>query len=128
MTLDEWRWNAAQFNRIEDRVKAAGVRFAYYNHTPEFRSENGVVFYDEWLHLTEPSKVTMELDLRLGGGSGKESSELPDAVSRAPFHFAGERLQDYGIGRALSAAALDRVGPGHDELSSDLRIGQGGQY
>ena len=49
MTLDDWRWNADQFNRIGEKVNAAGMRFAYHNHTPEFRSENGVVFYDELL-------------------------------------------------------------------------------
>jgi sugar phosphate isomerase/epimerase len=62
MTLDDWRWNAEQFNRIGERVNAAGIRFAYHNHTPEFRSENGVVFYDELMKATDPAKVTMEMD------------------------------------------------------------------
>jgi sugar phosphate isomerase/epimerase len=46
MTLDDWRWNADQFNHIGERVHAAGMKFAYHNHTPEFRSQNGVMFYD----------------------------------------------------------------------------------
>jgi sugar phosphate isomerase/epimerase len=62
MTLDDWRWNAEQFNRIGERVNAAGIRFAYHNHTAEFRSENGVVFYDELMKATDPAKVTMEMD------------------------------------------------------------------
>jgi len=62
MTLDDWRWNAEQFNRIGERVNAAGIRFAYHNHTAEFRSENGVVFYDEILRATDPAKVTFEMD------------------------------------------------------------------
>jgi catechol 2,3-dioxygenase-like lactoylglutathione lyase family enzyme len=33
MTLDDWRWNAEQFNHIGERVSAAGIRFAYHNHT-----------------------------------------------------------------------------------------------
>src|SRR6202167_1817309 len=49
MTLEDWRWNAQQFNRIGEKVNAAGMHFAYHNHTPEFRSENGVLFYDELL-------------------------------------------------------------------------------
>src|SRR6202522_3828187 len=28
MTLDDWHWNANQFNRIGERVNAAGIRFA----------------------------------------------------------------------------------------------------
>jgi sugar phosphate isomerase/epimerase len=62
MTLDDWRWNAEQFNRIGERVNAAGIRFAYHNHTAEFRGENGVVFYDEILRATDPAKVTFEMD------------------------------------------------------------------
>src|SRR3984957_618070 len=71
MTLDDWRWNAEQFNRIGERVSAAGMRFAYHNHTPEFRSENGVVFYDELLKMTDPAKVTMELDCGWAVVAGK---------------------------------------------------------
>ncbi len=62
MTLDDWRWNAEQFNRIGERVNAAGIWFAYHNHTAEFREEKGVVFYDELMHLTDPAKVTFEMD------------------------------------------------------------------
>ena len=62
MTLGDWRWNAEQFNRIGERVNAAGIRFAYHNHTAEFRAENGVVFYDELLRATDPAKVTFEMD------------------------------------------------------------------
>ncbi len=62
MTLDDWRWNAEQFNRIGERVNAAGIRFAYHNHTAEFRSESGVVFYDELMKATDPAKVTFEMD------------------------------------------------------------------
>src|ERR1700722_7723147 len=59
MTLEDWRWNADQFNHIGERVHAAGMKFAYHNHTAEFRSENGTVFYDELLRSTDPSKVGM---------------------------------------------------------------------
>jgi sugar phosphate isomerase/epimerase len=62
MTLDDWRWNAEQFNRIGERVNAAGIRFAYHNHTAEFREEKGVVFYDELMRLTDSAKVTFEMD------------------------------------------------------------------
>jgi sugar phosphate isomerase/epimerase len=62
MTLEDWRWNAEQFNRIGERVNAAGIRFAYHNHTAEFRSENGVVFYDELMRATDPAKVRFEMD------------------------------------------------------------------
>src|SRR5580658_1903726 len=76
MTLGDWRWNAEQFNHIGERVHAAGMKFAYHNHTPEFRSENGVVFYDEVMRLTDPAKVSMELDCGWAVVAGANPVEL----------------------------------------------------
>ena len=61
-TLEDWRWNADQFNTIGAKVADAGMKFGYHNHTMEFRATDGVVPYDELLRLTDPAKVTMELD------------------------------------------------------------------
>jgi hypothetical protein len=52
MTHDDWRWNADQFNRMGERVNAAGIKFGYHNHTAEFRALNGVVIYDELRQLS----------------------------------------------------------------------------
>lgn len=76
MTLDDWKWNAEQFNRIAEQINVAGVRFAYHNHTPEFRSENGVMFYDELLRLTDPAKVHMELDCGWAAVAGQKPADL----------------------------------------------------
>ena len=57
LTLDDWRWTADELNKIGEKVNAAGMRFGYHNHTPEFGSEGGVVFYDELLRLTDPKRV-----------------------------------------------------------------------
>jgi sugar phosphate isomerase/epimerase len=61
-TLDDWRWNADQFNQIAEKVIAAGMRFGYHNHTMEFHEIDGVVPYNELLRLTDPAKVTFEMD------------------------------------------------------------------
>jgi sugar phosphate isomerase/epimerase len=61
-TLEDWRWNAEQFNAIGAKVSAAGLKFGYHNHTMEFRRIDGVVPYDELLRLTDPAHVTMEMD------------------------------------------------------------------
>jgi sugar phosphate isomerase/epimerase len=76
MTIEDWRWNAEQFNHIGERVQAAGMKFAYHNHTPEFRSENGVVFYDEIMRQTDPAKVSMELDCGWAVVAGANPVEL----------------------------------------------------
>lgn len=71
-TLDDWRWNADQFNEFGEKIKAAGMHFAYHNHTPEFVETDGIVPYDELLRLTDPSKVSFEMDcgwVMVGGGN-----------------------------------------------------------
>jgi sugar phosphate isomerase/epimerase len=94
MTLEDWRWNAEQFNHIGERVKAAGMRFGYHNHMTEFRTENGVLFYDEILRLTDPAKVTMELDcgwMVLGGKSPA------DYLTRYPTRFSLLHVKDFKL-------------------------------
>lgn len=63
ITLDDWKWNAEQLNKIGAVAAKAGLRCGYHNHNMEFRSYDGVVAYDELLRLTDPALVTMELDL-----------------------------------------------------------------
>lgn len=62
LDLADWRWAAGELNRIGEKVKAAGMTFGYHNHTPEFGQENGVLFYDELLRLTDPKLVVFEMD------------------------------------------------------------------
>lgn len=70
-TLDDWRWNADEFNVLGKKVSATGMKFGYHNHILEFHETDGVVPYVELMRLTDPSKVTMELDcgwVIVGGG------------------------------------------------------------
>ncbi len=71
-TLDDWKWNAEQFNTWGKRVHEEGFQFGYHNHTMEFTAQNGVVPYDVLLRETDPKLVIMELDcgwVTVGGGS-----------------------------------------------------------
>ena len=63
ITLDDWKWNAEQLNKIGTVAAKAGLSCGYHNHNMEFRSYDGVVAYDELLRLTDPKLVTMEMDL-----------------------------------------------------------------
>jgi len=92
MTLDDWHWNAEQFNHIGEKVNTAGMRFAYHNHTPEFRSENGVIFYDELLKATDASKVSMELDCGWAVVAGQNPADL---LSRYPTRFSMLHVKDF---------------------------------
>jgi sugar phosphate isomerase/epimerase len=97
MALDDWRWNAEQFNRIGERVNAAGIRFAYHNHMTEFRTENGTLYYDELLRLTDPTKVTMELDCGWMVLGGKKPA---DYLTRYASRFSMLHVKDFKLGGA----------------------------
>jgi sugar phosphate isomerase/epimerase len=61
-TMDDYHWNAEQFNKFGEKVKAAGMNFGYHNHTMEFTKQDGLTPLDEMIRLTDPSLVTFELD------------------------------------------------------------------
>jgi sugar phosphate isomerase/epimerase len=62
LTLDDWRWNAAQLNRIGSELHAAGLQLAYHNHGFEFKTFEGKTAYEHLLALTYPEHVAFELD------------------------------------------------------------------
>ncbi|HTV58841.1 MAG TPA: TIM barrel protein [Verrucomicrobiae bacterium] len=97
MTLDDWKWNAEQFNRIGERVNAAGMRFGYHNHTGEFREINGVVAYDQLLRWTDPSSVTMEMDCGWVVVGGKNPV---DYLTRYPTRFSMLHVKEFKLGGA----------------------------
>jgi sugar phosphate isomerase/epimerase len=63
ITLDDWKWNAEQLNKLGELASKAGLQAGYHNHNMEFRSYDGVVAFDELLKWTDPKLVTIELDL-----------------------------------------------------------------
>src|SRR5688572_3135883 len=63
ITLDDWKWNAEQLNKLGEVAKKAGLQAGYHNHNMEFRTFNGVTAFDHLLKLTDPKLVTIELDL-----------------------------------------------------------------
>jgi sugar phosphate isomerase/epimerase len=62
LTLEDWKWNAEQFNRVGEQVKKAGLQLGYHNHNFEFRSYGSTTGYDEFIRLTDPNLVKLELD------------------------------------------------------------------
>jgi len=63
LTLDDFKWNAEQFNKLGAQVKKAGLQLGYHNHNFEFKKyQGGVTGYDEFLRLTDPELVILEMD------------------------------------------------------------------
>src|SRR5207248_658399 len=62
LTLDDWKWNAEQFNKLGEQLKKAGLKLAYHNHNFEFRKMGDTTGYDELLRLTDPDLVFLQMD------------------------------------------------------------------
>ncbi len=63
ITADDIRATAHRFNQIGERVKAAGMRFAYHSHGFDFRRYDGRYGLDLILDQTDPALVALELDI-----------------------------------------------------------------
>jgi sugar phosphate isomerase/epimerase len=91
LNLDDWRWVAGELNRIGEKVKAAGMTFAYHNHGPEFGVESGVTYYDELLRLTDPKLVAFEMDCGWVFAAGRNPI---DYLSKTPDRFPLLHVKD----------------------------------
>lgn len=71
-TPDHYRESAEAFNKLGEQTKKAGLHFGYHNHDSEFQTVDGTVLYDVLLKYTDPSLVTMEMDLGWVVAAGKD--------------------------------------------------------
>jgi sugar phosphate isomerase/epimerase len=92
LNLDDWRYVADEFNKIGEKVKGAGLIFGYHNHTVEFGTEGGVVFYDELLKRTDPKFVVMEMDCGWVVAGGHNPVEY---LSKTPERFPLLHVKDF---------------------------------
>jgi sugar phosphate isomerase/epimerase len=99
MTIDDWHYNAEQFNRMGEKLAASGIRFGYHNHTQEFRPIGGKVPYLELLRLTDPGKVTFELDCGWAMVAGVKPVDL---MRDYPHRFSMLHIKDFKLSGAAS--------------------------
>jgi sugar phosphate isomerase/epimerase len=62
LTLDDWRWNAEQLNRVAGELHAADLQLVYHNHGFEFKQFDGKPAFDHLLAMTDPERVAFEVD------------------------------------------------------------------
>jgi sugar phosphate isomerase/epimerase len=90
-TADDWKRMADVFNDVGRRAKAAGLRFAYHNHSVEFRPVDGAVPLDLLISGTDASLVTFELDLFWAMKAGQDPRAY---FARHPGRFALVHVKD----------------------------------
>jgi sugar phosphate isomerase/epimerase len=94
ITLDDWHYNAEQFNLFGEKLAKLGITFGYHNHTGEFAETEGKIPYFELLRLTDPKKVTFELDCGWAFVAGRNPADLMKAY---PYRFSMVHVKDFKL-------------------------------
>jgi len=92
--LDEVKKLADTFNRIGELAKTFGLKFAYHNHTEEFRPIEDKIPYQQYLELTDKSLVSFQMDI------GHVANAMGDYVGyllKYPGRFGSIHLRDTDV-------------------------------
>ena len=104
LTLDDWKYNAEEFNKAGEKLKQAGITFGYHNHWVEFAPVDGKVPYEEMLSLCEPDKMTFEMDLGWVKVAGQDPISL---MKKYPHRFSMFHVKDFHLPPNTSFATHD---------------------
>jgi sugar phosphate isomerase/epimerase len=108
-TLDDWKWNAQQYNEIGTRVKGYDMKFGYHNHTTEFRKVKNVVPYDELIKLTDPDLVTLEMDCGWVSVAGYNPVEY---LTKYPTRISMLHVKDFDLKKGTEHPQSTELGHG----------------
>lgn len=108
LTLDDWKWNAEQFNQVGEKVRAAGLQLGYHNHNFEFKNYGSSTGYDEFIRLTDPDLVKLELDCGWMTVAGKDPVKY---LTKYPDRYRLLHIKDFKKGFTPRTTLMDK-GPG----------------
>jgi len=106
LTIDDWKYNAEEFNKTGEKLKAAGITFGYHNHWVEFKPVDGKVPYEELLRLCEPGKMTFEMDLGWVKVAGQDPVGL---MKKYPYRFSMFHVKDFHLPPNISFATHEEA-------------------
>lgn len=98
-TIENYQKVADAFSKAGEDCKKANLIFGYHNHEYEFEKVNGKVLYDILLERTDPSLVTMELDLGWVVVTGNDPVSY---FERFPNRFPLWHLKDMDLAKKHS--------------------------
>ena len=108
-TLDDWKWNAEQYNEIARRVKGYDMKFGYHNHTTEFRKLKNLLPYDELIKLTDPDLVTFEMDCGWVSVAGYNPVEF---LTKYPTRISMLHVKDFDLKKGTEHVQSTELGHG----------------
>jgi sugar phosphate isomerase/epimerase len=79
-TLDDWKKNAEELNKMGEKAQAAGIQLGFHNHDFEFKEIGGVLIYDELLKIFDPKLVKLQFQvavISLGYDADKYFTKYP---------------------------------------------------
>ena len=104
-SADGWKAALANFNPWAERLKAAGLGFAYHNHDFEFTVKHGGrSMFDELVAETDPALVQIELDLFWAVAAGEDPKAI---IARLPG-----RIYAYHVKDRTADGSMTSVGEG----------------
>ncbi len=101
LTIDDWKYNAEEFNKTGERLKKADITFGYHNHWVEFQPVDGKVPYEVLLELCEPDKTTFEMDCGWVRVAGQDPVVL---MKKYPQRFSMFHVKDFHLPPNISFA------------------------
>ena len=105
-SIDDWKYNAEEFNKTGEKLKHAGIDFGYHNHWLEFKPVDGQVPYEVLLSLCEPDKTTFEMDLGWVKVAGQDPVAL---MKKYPHRFSMFHVKDFHLPADISYATHDQA-------------------
>ena len=87
-----WKKAVADFNRYAERLKKAGLDFAYHNHGFEFTEKpGGRSLFDTLVAESDPALVKIELDLFWAIDAGEDPKAI---IARLPGRIYAYHVKD----------------------------------
>ncbi|WP_242111525.1 sugar phosphate isomerase/epimerase family protein [Luteimonas aquatica] len=106
MSLEEAKRTAELANRIGERAKRAGLRYAYHNHQREFADQgDGAIAYDLLLRQTDPDLVRFQIDCGWMVVGGRDPVTY---FQRHPGRFPSIHVKDFAKPEDGDAGAAPR--------------------
>ncbi len=96
VTMEQWKWNFDNMNKVGERVKSAGMQFGYHNHGTEWKTIDGVLVFDQLLRSVDPKLVQLQMDL---GGTVSSGHDPVKYLQSNPGRFCSLHLKDAKSGQ-----------------------------
>jgi sugar phosphate isomerase/epimerase len=102
-----WRGAVADFNRLAERLKKAGLGFAYHNHDFEFTTKAGDGnLFDLLVAERDPALVNIELDLFWAIKAGQDAKAL---IRRLPGQIYAYHVKDMTADGAMTSVGKGAI-------------------